>query len=192
MEERRRQEMLVWKVAAMVLVVISALLSLRPVITLFHRYFEDTRKRNYLVVCLVVVLILLSAAFILPKIEDLSHISWLTQYSRWKLALESLVFLAVLAIFVVRVHGRARFRNYFLKGPYLYLMYLPFFVLEVCHYTGIMYTMSVTYISLIAIFSLSEWLSGKVARWLRNESAPLILAVFCLCIANAIQLFVLK
>jgi len=184
--------MLVWRIAAMVLVVISALLSLGPVITLFQHHFADIRKRNYFEACLRSVLFLLPAAFILPKIEDLSQISWLTQYSRWKLALESLVFLAILGIFVLRTQGRARFKDLLWKGPYIYLIYVPLLVLEIRHYTGTMYVLSIMYISLIILSLFSERLSDKVSRALRNESAPLILAVLCLCIANAIQLFVLK
>jgi len=184
--------MLIWRVAAMVLVVISALLSLGPVITIFQHYFTDTRKRNYFAALLMGVFILLSAAFILPKIEDLSQMSWLTHYSRWKLALESLVFLAVLGIFVVRTQGRARFKDFLLKGPYLYMIYVPLLVLEILHYRGTMYTLSAIYISLIILSLVSEWLSDKASCWLQNKAAPLIIAVFCLCIANAIQLFVLK
>jgi|GEM_PF-5527422 len=184
--------MLVWRIVAMVLVAASALLSLGPVIALFQRYFADTRKSGYFAALLTGVLIFLPAAFILPRIENLSQMSWLTQYSRWKLALESLVFLAVLAIFVVRVHRQTRFKEYFFKGPYLYLIYLPLLIVEILHYRGTMYTLSAIYMILVALSLLSEWVSERVSHWLRYQFAPLVLSVFCLCVANAIQLFVLK
>lgn len=184
--------MLGWRVAAMVLVVVSALLSLGPVSTLFHAWVANEERREWIKVWSSVVLFLTLGVVIYAKIEDLSQISWLTQYTRWKLVLESLLFLAVLAIWIVRVHGRRKFKHNLLLGPYLYLLYLPALIVEALHYTALMYALSILFIGLCTADFLSKWFSDRISRLLQHQHAPLTVAVLCLCIANAIQLFVLK
>lgn len=183
--------MLGWRVAAMVLVVISALLSLGPVTKLFRDWLGNKEKREWIKVGLLLVLFLVLVVVIRVRMDDLSQISWLTQYTTWKLVLESLLFLAVLAFWVIRVQGREKFKH-LLSDPLLYLLYLPALIVEALHYTALMYKLSILFIGLYSAYLLSKWFSDRITRLLRHEHAPLIVAVFCLCIANAIQLFVLK
>lgn len=184
--------MLVWRILAMVLVAAGALLSLGPVVALFQQHFGNTREGNRLVALLRPVIIFLPATLVLHRISYLSQANWLTQYGPWKLALEGIAFPAVLTGWVLGMHGRTRFRYYFFKGPYLYLIYAPLLGLEIYHYAGTLYVLGAIFVTFLTLFVLSGWLTREVSRWLRNPSAPLALSVSCICIANAIQLFVLK
>ena len=79
--------MLGWRVAAMILVVISAFLSLGLLVRLFQDWLANKEKTEWIKVWSSIALFSILGVVIYAKIEDLSQISWLslsslTQYTK--------------------------------------------------------------------------------------------------------------
>lgn len=183
--------MLVWKIVALVLVFLSALLSAGP---LARPVWKRLTKSRYFEISILstifAVLLILSSL----GLKEVTFLAWFTRYAWWKLALEAALLLCSLSFWVAQVHTSERRKGWkewlSYSGPYA-VFFVVMLVGECVRYSGRMYYFAFFYPTGYIMGRLADWLSSLLSRCLRDKRAPFFLSVILLCTATVIQLFVL-
>lgn len=181
--------MLGWKVAAQVLVVLGAVLSLGPVLQRMQAFLKKTRYRSYFEILCTLGLCLVLAWLVSPYLERTATFWWFTEYTWWKLMLGS--FLFALSIFANLFQRYKTVKDNFLQSIPFLLLYISMLVSECMRYSGRLFYFAFLYIFIRVSLRVSSWFSRLLTRMLVDELVPLLLAVFFLSLAAAIQLFIL-
>ena len=113
--------MLAWKIVALVLVFLSALLSAGP---LARPVWKRLTKSRYFEISILstifAVLLILSSL----GLKEVTFLAWFTRYAWWKLALEAALLLCSLSFWVAQVHTSERRKSWkewlSYSGPYAF------------------------------------------------------------------------
>ena len=180
--------MIGWKVTAQVLVVLGAALSLGPVLQRIQVFLK--RYRSYFEIVTAVVLFVFLAWFVPPFLERMAMLSWFAKYRWWKLMLES--FLVIISLSIISFRRDKTLKENFLGLIPFLLLPVGLLVFECIRYSGRLFYFSFLYSFIYISVRISFWFAQFLTRVLRDELFPLLLAVFFLCFATAIQLFILN